>query len=111
MSFISPEKNEYAYKLESSNKDEWHIIGSQHYINLTNLNSGTYLLKIKTSNGGGEWNPNIKTLKITILPPWWKTWWAYLFYIVLLTGASVLLFRFFRNRELLKQASLNLIFN
>jgi signal transduction histidine kinase/ligand-binding sensor domain-containing protein/DNA-binding response OmpR family regulator len=104
MSFISPEKNEYAYKLESSNKDEWHIIGSQHYINLTNLNSGTYLLKIKTSNGGGEWNPSIKTLKITILPPWWKTWWAYLFYIVLLTGASVLLFRFFRNRELLKQA-------
>ncbi|WP_347052761.1 two-component regulator propeller domain-containing protein [Flavobacterium olei] len=105
MNFISPEKNEYAYKLESSfNKDEWHSIGSQHYINLTNLNSGTYTLKIKTSNGGGEWNPTIKTLKITMLPPWWKTWWAYLFYIALLTAASVLLFRFFRNRELLKQA-------
>ena len=105
MNFISPEKNEYAYKLESSfNKDEWHVIGSQHYINLTNLNSGTYLLKIKTSNGGGEWNPTIKTLKIIILPPWWKTWWAYLFYIALLAGASVLLFRFLRNRELLKQA-------
>jgi len=105
MNFISPEKNEYAYKLESSfNKDEWHVIGSQHYINLTNLNSGTYTLKIKTSNGGGEWNPTIKTLKIIMLPPWWKTWWAYLFYIALLAGASVLLFRFFRNRELLKQA-------
>ena len=105
MNFISPEKSEYAYKLESSfNKDEWHIIGSQHYINLTNLNSGTYVLKIKTSNGGGEWNPTIKTLKIIMLPPWWKTWWAYLFYIALLAGASVLTFRFFRNRELLKQA-------
>lgn len=105
MNFISPEKNEYAYKLESSfNKDEWHIIGSQHYINLTNLNSGTYTLKIKTSNGGGEWNPNIKTLKITMLPPWWRTWWAYLFYIALLAGAGVVLFRFLRNRELLKQA-------
>jgi signal transduction histidine kinase/DNA-binding response OmpR family regulator len=80
------------------------VIGSQHYINLTNLNSGTYLLKIKTSNGGGEWNPTIKTLKIIMLPPWWKTWWAYLFYIALLAGASVLLFRFLRNRELLKQA-------
>ncbi|MDP5201240.1 hybrid sensor histidine kinase/response regulator transcription factor [Flavobacterium sp. DG2-3] len=105
MNFISPEKNEYAYKLESSfNKDEWHIIGSQHYINLTNLNSGTYTLQIKTSNGGGEWNPNIKTLKITMLPPWWRTWWAYIFYLGLLIAGSVLLFRFLRNRELLKQA-------
>ncbi|KQB42869.1 Histidine kinase [Flavobacterium daejeonense] len=105
MNFISPEKSEYAYKLESSfNKDEWHIIGSQHYINLTNLNSGTYILKIKTSNGGGMWNPSVKTLKIIMLPPWWETWWAYLCYIILLVAASVLSFRFFRNRELLKQA-------
>jgi signal transduction histidine kinase/ligand-binding sensor domain-containing protein/DNA-binding response OmpR family regulator len=105
MNFVSPEKNEYAYKLESSfNKDDWHMIGSQHYINLTNLNSGTYLLKIKTSDAGGKWNPSIKTLKITMLPPWWKTWWAYIFYFGLLVGGAVLSFRFFRNRELLKQA-------
>ncbi|MDR6764439.1 signal transduction histidine kinase/ligand-binding sensor domain-containing protein/DNA-binding response OmpR family regulator [Flavobacterium sp. 2755] len=105
MNFVSPEKNEYAYKLESSfNKDDWHIIGSQHYINLTNLNSGTYLLKIKTSDGGGKWNPAIKTLKIIMLPPWWKTWWAFIFYFGLLLAGSVLLFRFLRNRELLKQA-------
>lgn len=105
MNFINPEKNEYAYKLESSfNKDNWHNIGSQHYINLTNLNSGTYYLKIKTSDAGGKWNPSIKTLKIIMLPPWWKTWWAYIFYFGLLLSGSVLLFRFLRNRELLKQA-------
>ena len=105
MNFINPEKNEYAYKLESSfNKDDWHNIGSQHYINLTNLNSGTYLLKIKTSDAGGKWNPAIKTLKIIMLPPWWKTWWAFIFYFALLLAGAVLLFRFFRNRELLKQA-------
>lgn len=104
MNFVNPEKNEYAYKLESSfNKDDWHTIGSQHYINLTNLNSGTYLLKIRTSDAGGKWNPSIKTLKITMLPPWWRTWWAYIFYLGLLGAGSVLLFRFFRNRELLKQ--------
>jgi len=105
MNFVNPEKNEYAYKLESSfNKDSWHNIGSQHYINLTNLNSGTYTLKIRTSDAGGKWNPSIKTLKITMLPPWWQTWWAYIFYFGLLAAGSVYLFRFFRNRELLKQA-------
>lgn len=105
MNFVNPEKNEYAYKLESSfNKDDWHNIGSQHYINLTNLNSGTYLLKLRTSDAGGKWNPAVKTLKIIMLPPWWKTWWAYIFYFGLLLGGAVLLFRFFRNKELLKQA-------
>lgn len=105
MNFVNPEKNEYAYKLESSfNKDDWHTIGSQHYINLTNLNSGTYLLKIKTSDAGGKWNPSIKTLRIIMLPPWWRTWWAYIFYLGVLGAVSFLLFRFFRNRELLKQA-------
>jgi len=105
MNFVNPEKNEYAYKLESSfNKDDWHTIGSQHYINLTNLNSGTYLLKIKTSDASGKWNPAIKTLKITMLPPWWQTWWAYIFYFALLLTGAIVLFRFFQNRELLKQA-------
>ncbi|MGQ7947534.1 hybrid sensor histidine kinase/response regulator transcription factor [Flavobacterium sp. WC2509] len=105
MNYVNPEKNEYAYKLESSlNKDNWHTIGSQHYINLTNLNSGTYFLKIKTSDASGKWNPSIKTLKIIMLPPWWKTWWAYILYFGLLLAGSVSLFRFFRNRELLEQA-------
>lgn len=105
MNFVNPENNEYAYKLESAfNKDNWHNIGSQHYINLTNLNSGTYFLKIKASNGGGIWNSSIKTLKITMLPPWWKTWWAYLFYFCLLFASSVFLIRFIKNREKLKQA-------
>jgi signal transduction histidine kinase len=45
---------------------------------------------------------NIKNY--TMLPPWWRTWWAYIFYLGLLGAGSVLLFRFFRNRELLKQA-------
>jgi signal transduction histidine kinase/ligand-binding sensor domain-containing protein/DNA-binding response OmpR family regulator len=105
MNFVYPENNKYAYKLESAfNKDDWHNIGSQHYINLTNLSSGTYLLKIKASNEGGIGNPSIKTLKITMLPPWWRTWWAYLFYCGLLFASAVFLMRFIRNREKLKQA-------
>jgi signal transduction histidine kinase/ligand-binding sensor domain-containing protein/DNA-binding NarL/FixJ family response regulator len=104
MNFVNAQDNKYAYKLENSfNKDDWHNIGSQHYINLTNLSSGTYFLRIKASNGGDVWNSSIKTLKITMLPPWWKTWWAYLLYVGLFFGTAVLLIRFVRNREKLKQ--------
>ncbi|TDW44579.1 two component regulator with propeller domain [Flavobacterium sp. 270] len=104
MNFVNPENNEYAYKLESIfDKDDWHNIGSQHHINLTDLYSGTYDLKIKTSNEDGVWNPSIKTFRITILPPWWRTWWAYLFYTSLIITSLVLFFRFMRNREALKR--------
>jgi signal transduction histidine kinase/DNA-binding response OmpR family regulator len=61
-------------------------------------------LKIKTSNEDGVWNSAIKTLKIIMLPPWWKTWWAYLLYFCLLIVSAIYLNRFFRNRQLLKQA-------
>lgn len=105
LNFVNSQNNKYAYQLESSfNKDDWHDIGGQHVVNLTNLSSGTYKLKIKTSNEDGVWNPKIKTLKITMLPPWWKTWWAYLFYLGLLIVSAYYLNRFIRNREKLKQA-------
>ncbi|MBA4317209.1 MAG: hybrid sensor histidine kinase/response regulator [Flavobacterium sp.] len=105
LNFVNSQNNKYAYKLESSfNKDDWHDIGEQHLVNLTNLSSGTYYLKIKTSTEDGVWNPYVKTLKITMLPPWWKTWWAYLFYFCSLFAISVFLIRFIRNREILKQA-------
>jgi signal transduction histidine kinase/ligand-binding sensor domain-containing protein/DNA-binding response OmpR family regulator len=105
MNFVNPENNEYAYKLENSyNKDNWHDLGSQHNVNLTNLNSGTYFLKVRTTNEKGVWNPSIKTLQIIILPPWWNTWWAYLFYFVLFSIVSFFIIRFFRNRETLKRA-------
>lgn len=105
LNFVNPQNNKYAYKLESSfNKDDWHDIGAQHLVNLTNLSSGTYILKIKTSHEDGVWNPSIKTLKIIMLPPWWKTWWAYLFYFCILFATSIFLIRFIRNREILKQA-------
>ena len=105
LNFVNPQNNKYAYKLESSfNKDDWHDIGAQHLVNLTNLSSGTYYLKIKTSNEDGVWNSAIKTLKIIMLPPWWKTWWAYLLYSCLVIATVIYLNRFIRNREKLKQA-------
>jgi signal transduction histidine kinase/ligand-binding sensor domain-containing protein/DNA-binding NarL/FixJ family response regulator len=105
MNFVDPENNQYAYRLESTfNDDDWHSIGSQHYINFTNLNTGSYTLQIRVSDKTGVWNPTIKTIKINILPPWWRTWWAYLLYFGLLFATAVLVMRFIKNREVLKQA-------
>jgi signal transduction histidine kinase/ligand-binding sensor domain-containing protein/AraC-like DNA-binding protein len=105
LNFVNTENNRYSYKLERTfSKDDWHDIGNQHNISLMDLRSGSYVLSIKTSNEEGLWNPSIKTLKITVLPPWWRTWWAYFFYASLLICSSALFYRFMQNRENLKRA-------
>ena len=105
LNFINPKKTKYAYKLDNAlGKDEWHNTGTQNRINLSNLNSGSYLLSIKSTNEDGDWNPKIKTLKINILPPWWKTWWAYAVYALLFAVILWVIIRFINNRVKLKRA-------
>jgi len=104
LNFVNPKKSKYAYKLDNAlSKDEWHNTGTQNRINLSNLDPGTYMLSIKSTNEDGGWNPMIKTLKITILPPWWRSWWAYSFYALLFLCATYVIVRFINNRVKLKR--------
>ena len=41
----------------------------------TNLSARKYVFELQGSNNDGVWNPKITTLAITVLPPWWATWW------------------------------------
>jgi signal transduction histidine kinase/ligand-binding sensor domain-containing protein/DNA-binding response OmpR family regulator len=80
LDFHAPDKNEYMYKLEGFNKD-WVNAGTDRWVSFNNLSAGTYFLKVKATNSDKIWNPVPHELKITILPPPWKTWWAYCIYI------------------------------
>ncbi|WP_366186669.1 two-component regulator propeller domain-containing protein [Flavobacterium ovatum] len=104
LNFVNPKKSNYAYKLDyESTKDQWHLTGTQNRINLSNLNHGTYNLSVKSTNDDGSWNPKVKTLKIIILPPWWKTWWAYSLYVILFLLFNYTVYRFIQNRIKLKR--------
>ncbi|HEX2998556.1 MAG TPA: ATP-binding protein, partial [Anaerolineales bacterium] len=77
LSYRAPRKNRYAYKLEGFDAD-WNYVGSdRRFATYTNLNPGTYTFRVKASNNDGVWNEEGKTVKITVTPPWWKTWWFY----------------------------------
>lgn len=76
LSFQNPEKNIYAYKLVGFNED-WVNTGTQTSITFTNLNPGNYILQLKSANSLGVWSDEITELKISISPPFWKTWWFY----------------------------------
>lgn len=74
--FISANKDEILYRLEGFSNEWNHTYRKQTLITYTNLNPGKYVLVIKSLRDDiGE-----AKLLINILPPWYKTWWAYLIY-------------------------------
>lgn len=87
LNYVNPANNQYAYKLDGFDKEEdWHYVGNQRLINYTGLQPGNYIFKVKASNNDNVWNPVYKSIKIKILPPFWKAWWAYLIYLVIFCG-------------------------
>ena len=59
---------------------------SKRFAYYNNLKAGTYTFYLKSSNSNGIWNQDVQTVKVIILPPPWKTWWAYTLYILLVLG-------------------------
>ena len=100
LNFVKSARNKYAYKLDGF-EDDWNevTIPSATY---TNLPVGTYHLLVKGSNNDGLWNDTPTKLTIKILPPLWKTWWAYTLYAFALAIILYYFDRFFRKQERLK---------
>lgn len=89
----------YAYRLLGFN-DAWIQIenNADNRATYTNLDPGDYTLEVRSSNQDGIWNKQPATMELSILPPFWKSTWAYLIYILLLAGLlylarSILLYR------------------
>jgi signal transduction histidine kinase/DNA-binding response OmpR family regulator/streptogramin lyase len=97
--YSGPEKNQYAFMLEGQDKDWIHTDASRRIASYSNLPEGTYLFKVKASNSDGVWNPTPATLQIIVLPPWWRTWWAYSGYTFLILLAGYGAYRLIRTRQ------------
>lgn len=91
LSFISSEKNLYAYKMEGLDKD-WIYSGTRRYASYPNLDPGKYVFRVKGSNNDGVWNEQGASMIIVITPPFWETSWFRILALVLLfvsIGGSV----------------------
>ncbi|WP_207436353.1 hybrid sensor histidine kinase/response regulator transcription factor [Sabulibacter ruber] len=83
---------EYAIQLENFDQD-WREIGSQREATFTNLAPGSYTFKVKARVPGASWGEKYAQIQVLVHKPFWKTWWAFLFYFVVF---SVLLYLFYR---------------
>jgi len=95
LNYRDTEKNLYAYKLEGFD-NEWREVGNQRTALYTNLPAGTYQFRVRASNNDGIWNEQGRSIQLIVLPPPWKTWWAYTIYAATFIG---LLLLFVRNQH------------
>lgn len=84
--FVRPVKNQYAFRLENYDSG-WREAGTNRVATYTNLDPGRYVFQVKACNSEGVWNEQPASLKLHIHPPWYAAWWAYGFYLIILTGA------------------------
>lgn len=98
LSYAAPEMTEYAYRMLGLDK-EWTYLQTNRTVYFTELTPGDYVFEVKVANQSRLTTPQIRQLHISVLPPWRATWWAYLFYLILIGSAFYFIARFFFNRE------------
>jgi signal transduction histidine kinase/streptogramin lyase len=82
LTYFNPDANRYRYKLEKLDRD-WIEVGSDRRVaSYTTLPAGKYTFHVQSATRQGVWNEPGLALGITILPPWWATFWFRLLCIV-----------------------------
>lgn len=102
LDFTNPSLNKYRYQLAGLDND-WVESGTQRSATFLHLAPGNYTFRVQGTNSRGIWSNHIASLNIKVLPPWWRTWWAYLVYLLLIAVAVREYFRFTINRTKLKE--------
>ncbi|WP_286858365.1 MULTISPECIES: hybrid sensor histidine kinase/response regulator transcription factor [Sphingobacterium] len=80
-----PEDNQYEYRLVGFDKD-WIRNGKENSAYYTNLDPGDYTFQVRASNNDGIWDKEIKSIIIRVAPPFWRTIYAYIFYVIAVAG-------------------------
>ena len=84
LDYSKPLRNRYRYILEGFQKHWTNTDASRRIATYTNLPAGDFVFKVMGTNSDGVWNENVVSLKISINPPFYQTWWFATLSIMLL---------------------------
>lgn len=85
LSYCSPEKNRYAYMLDGFDK-RWNYTVTP-IATYTGLPAGTYTFRVRATNNDGVWSGEEARLTVVVHPPFWWSWPARVFYLLLIAAA------------------------
>ena len=101
LAYTGVDKINYAYYLEGWDKG-WNYVNDIRTANYSKLAEGKYVFKLKVTNPDGKWSGETQLLTITVLPPWYRSWWAYLLYGLFLAGSIYAYILYTKRQERLK---------
>lgn len=88
---VAPSKVQYKYRLVGFD-DDWNMTdATKRSATYTNLAGGDYVFEVTATNNDGVWSDEITQLKITIVPPFWKTTWFYSL-LILVFGMGIYIY-------------------
>jgi signal transduction histidine kinase/CheY-like chemotaxis protein len=93
LSYMAPQMNHYRYRLEGLETQWNEVDSSRRSATYTNLAAGKYTFRVQGSNNNGVWNTKGVTLAITVLPPWWATWWFNSLAALMMVGVILAAYR------------------
>ena len=101
LTYNMPRQNKYAYRLQRFDSDWQYVDADRRSAYYSNLNPGSYIFELRATNENGDWG-EIRKMSIVIKPPFWATWWAYLFYALALLGVAIAILMEARRRLMLR---------
>jgi signal transduction histidine kinase/ligand-binding sensor domain-containing protein len=92
LNYTNAIKNQYAYMMEGFDRN-WTYSGTRRYAHYTHLDPGEYAFRVKASNNDGVWNESGASVHVSIMPPFWGTWWFRLASVLCMVGGLLLFYR------------------
>ncbi|HLY68985.1 MAG TPA: ATP-binding protein, partial [Puia sp.] len=86
-----PQQVEYQYMLQGY-ENQWSPVTKTTSATFGNMYEGSYTFMVKARKSNGAWSEPV-TYSFKVLPPWYRTWWAYVFYGLCLIAGIVLIDR------------------
>jgi signal transduction histidine kinase/ligand-binding sensor domain-containing protein/CheY-like chemotaxis protein len=74
LDYAAPERNRYAYLMEGLDEG-WNEVGTRRFAGYTHIPPGDYVFRVRGANSDGVWNTASASMRISIAPPFWQTWW------------------------------------
>ena len=98
INFSVPEYNvpraiHFSYYLKGM-ENTWNEITDRREASYTNVPPGSYEFMVRSTDFSGRWT-NASVLRITVLPPWYLTWWAKTLWLLIIIGVAYACFRLY----------------
>lgn len=89
----APHSLHFSYYLKGM-EETWNEMTDRREVSYTNVPPGTYEFLVRCTDLTGRWT-TASVLRITVLPPWYLTWWAKTLWLLMVIGVVYASFRLY----------------